>query len=285
MLKTPVVDSHHHFVDPDRYDYPWMTGSKLVLRKRFLPEEFRPTLTENRIDATILVQTRIPMDETREWMALAAETDFVAGVVGWVDLKSPTVAGDLSELLHRSDGRYLVGVRHKLHDEPDPNWILRDDVQRGVAAVRDAGIVFDLLIRPRELSASLEIVRRFPGLRFVIEHIAKPDIARREVHTWAMGMAPFADCANVWCKLSGMVTEADLSGWTPSDFAPYVTRIMQWFGEERVMFGSDWPVCLLGGSYAQIKAALETCLGGVSPAAKAKIFGGNAITAYGLDIA
>jgi L-fuconolactonase len=285
MVKTLVVDSHHHFVDPDRYDYPWMTGSKLVLKKRLMPDEFRPTLEENRIDASVLVQTRVPLDETREWLALAAETDFVAGVVGWVDLKSPTVAGDLSELLHRSDGRYLVGVRHKLHDEPDPNWILREDVQRGVAAVRDAGIAFDLLIRPREMPASLEIVRRFPGLRFVIEHIAKPDIARREVHTWAMGMAPFADCANVWCKLSGMVTEADLRSWTPSDFAPYVTRIMQWFGEERVMFGSDWPVCLLGGSYAEIKAALETCLGGVSPATKAKIFGGNAIKAYRLDIA
>ena len=285
MAKSRVVDSHHHFVDPDRFEYPWMTGPKVALKKRFMPEEFRPTLAENGVDATVLVQTRVPMDETREWLALAAETDFVAGVVGWVDLKSPTVAGDLSELLHRSDGRYLVGVRHKLHDEPDPNWILREDVQRGVAAVRDAGIAFDLLIRPRELSASLEIVRRFPGLRFVIEHIAKPDIAHREVHTWAMGMAPFADCANVWCKLSGMVTEADVRSWTPSDFAPYVTRIMQWFGEERVMFGSDWPVCLLGGSYAVIKAALETCLGGVSPAAKAKIFGGNAIKAYRLDIA
>ena len=135
MAKSRVVDSHHHFVDPDRFEYPWMTGPKVALKKRFMPEEFRPTLAETGVDATVLVQTRVPMDETREWLALAAETDFVAGVVGWVDLKSPTVAGDLSELLHRSDGRYLVGVRHKLHDEPDPNWILRDDVQRGVAAV------------------------------------------------------------------------------------------------------------------------------------------------------
>jgi L-fuconolactonase len=225
------------------------------------------------------------MDETREWLSLAAATDFVAGVVGWVDLKSPEVTMDLVELRNRPDGRYLVGVRHKLHDESDPNWILRDDVQRGLAAVRDAGIAFDLLIRPRELPASLQTVCRFPDLRFVIEHIAKPEIARREITTWAAGMTPFADCVNVWCKLSGMVTEADLNNWAPEDFAPYVTRVMQWFGEDRVMFGSDWPVCLLGGSYAEIKAALERCLGAVSPATKAKIFGGNAIKAYRLDIA
>lgn len=284
MAKIPVVDSHHHFVDPDRFEYPWMTGPKVALKKRFMPEEFRPTLLKNGIDATILVQTRIPMDETREWLGLAATTDFVAGVVGWVDLTSPTVARDLSELLNMPGGTYLVGVRHKLHDEPDPNWILRDDVQHGLAAVRDAGIVFDLLIRPRELPASLETVRRFPDLRFVIEHIAKPDIAGREIHTWATGMAPFADYAHVWCKLSGMVTEADLARWTPADFAPYVERVVGWFGANRVMFGSDWPVCLLGGTYQQTKAALETCLGDVSLETKAKIFGGNAIKAYRLEI-
>lgn len=285
MAKTPVVDSHHHFVDPDSFEYPWMTGPKVALKKRFMPEEFRPTLAENRVDATILVQTRVPMDETREWLALAAVTDFVVGVVGWVDLTSPTVSRDLSELLNLPGGAFLVGVRHKLHDEPDPNWILRDDVQRGLAAVRDAGVAFDLLIRPRELPASLETVQRFSGLRFIIEHIGKPDIAHREVVTWSAGMAPFADLPNVWCKLSGMVTEADLARWTPADFAPYVERVVRWFGEDRVMFGSDWPVCLLGGSYAQIKAALETCLGGVSPTAKNKIFGRNAIQAYRLNLA
>jgi L-fuconolactonase len=284
MAKSPVVDSHHHFVDPDRFEYPWMTGPKIVLKKRFMPDEFRPTLAENGVDATVLVQTRIPMDETREWLELAAVTDFVVGVVGWVDLKSPKVAGDLAELRNRPDGRYLVGVRHKLHDEAGPNWILRDDVQRGLAAVGDAGITFDLLVRPRELPACLEAVRRFPDLRFVIEHIAKPDIVNREINGWSAGMAPFADCGNVWCKLSGMVTEADLQRWTPADFAPYVTRVMQWFGEDRVMFGSDWPVCLLGGSYGQIKHALETCLGNLSPETKAKILGGNAIKAYRLWI-
>ena len=125
MMRTPVVDSHHHFVDPDRFEYPWMTGPKLALKKRFMPGELRPVLAENGIDATVLVQTRIPMDETREWLALAATTDFVAGVIGWIDLKSSSVGDDLAELRSRSGGRYLVGVRHKLHDEPDPDWILR----------------------------------------------------------------------------------------------------------------------------------------------------------------
>lgn len=284
MLKTPVVDSHHHFVDPDRFEYPWMTGSKVALRKRFMPNEFRPTLAENGVDATILVQTRIPMEETREWLALAAETDFIAGVIGWVDLTNRSVAADLAELRRGPGGPYLVGVRHKLHDEPDPAWILRDDVQRGLEAVQAAGITFDLLVRPRELPAALEAVRRFPGLRFVIEHIAKPDIAAREVAAWSTGMAPFAEQPHVWCKLSGMVTEAEVARWRPADFAPYVGAVMRWFGEERTMFGSDWPVCLLGGSYGQIKAALETCLGALSPAAKAKIFGGNAIVAYRLNV-
>jgi L-fuconolactonase len=285
VKKIPVVDSHHHFVDPDHANYPWVTGPKLALKKRFMVEEFRPVLAENGVDASILVQTRIPMDETREWLALAAETDFVAGVIGWVDLTSPSVATDLAELRAGRGGEYLVGVRHKLHDEADSNWILRDDVWRGLAAVQAAGIAFDLLVRPRELPTSLETVRRFPGLRFVIEHIAKPDIVRREMAAWRTGMAPFAEQPHVWCKLSGMVMEADLAHWKAADFSPYVTAVMGWFGEDRLMFGSDWPVCLLGGTYAQIKVALETCLGAVSAAAKAKIFGGNAIKAYGLNIA
>ncbi len=283
-IKTPVVDSHHHFVDPDHFEYPWMTGPKLVLKKRFMVEEFRPVLAENGIDATILVQTRIPMDETREWLALAAETDFIAGVIGWVDLTSRSVATGLAELQSGRGGEYLVGVRHKLHDETDPSWILRDDVQRGLAAVQAAGITFDLLVRPRELPAALEAVRRFPSLRFVIEHIAKPDIAGREMTVWSARIAPFAEQPNVWCKLSGMVTEADLARWKATDFSPYVTAVRNWFGEDRLIFGSDWPVCLLGGTYARIKAALDSCLGAVSSVAKAKIFGGNAIKAYRLSI-
>jgi L-fuconolactonase len=283
--RTPVIDSHHHFLDPDRAVYPWMSGPKLALKKRFMPEEFRPVLAENGIDASILVQTLTGPGETLEWLALAERTDFVAGVIGWVDLASPAAASELARLRSAPGGQRLVGVRHKLHDEVDPHWILRQDVQRGLKAVEASGLTFDLLVRPRELPAALEAVRRFPGMRFVIEHIAKPDIAAREIATWSAGMAPFAEQWHVWCKLSGMVTEADLAHWTPTDFAPYVERVMSWFGEDRVMFGSDWPVCLLGGSYAQIKAALETCLGPRSNTARARIFGGNAIAAYRLQVA
>ncbi len=285
VTRTPVIDSHHHFLDPGRAVYPWMSGPKLALKKRFMPEEFRPVLAENGIDATVLVQTLTGPGETLEWLALSERTHFVAGVIGWVDLTSPAAAAELARLQASPGGLRLVGVRHKLHDEVDPHWILREDVQRSLKAVEVSGLAFDLLVRPRELPAALEAVRRFPGMRFVIEHIAKPDIAAREIAIWSTGMAPFAEQPHVWCKLSGMVTEADLARWSPADFAPYVDRVMKWFGEDRVMFGSDWPVCLLGGSYAQVKAALEKCLGDVTPATKAKIFGGNAITAYRLKCA
>ncbi len=282
--RTPVVDSHHHFLDPERAHYPWMTGPKLALKKRFMPEEFRPVLIENGIDKTILVQTLTGAGETLEWLALAERTDFVAGVIGWVDLTSRSAAAELAQLRAAPGGRNLVGVRHKLHDEVDPSWILREDVQRGLAALEASGLTFDLLVRPRELPAALETVRRFPGLRFVIEHIGKPDIAGREIAAWSAGMAPFAEQRHVWCKLSGMVTEADLARWSAADFTPYVTAVVRWFSEDRVMFGSDWPVCLLGGSYGQIKAALETCLGPRSETARARIFGGNAIAAYRLSV-
>lgn len=282
--RTPVVDTHHHFVDPDRAEYPWMTGPKAVLRRRFMAEELRPALVENGVDRTILVQTLVGMDETRQFLDLAVSVDFLAGVVGWVDLTSARVGQDLAALRSPASGRYLVGVRHKLHDEPDPEWILRPDVRRGLRAVQESGIVFEFLVRPRELPACLEAARRFPQLRFVIEHIAKPDIAAGEMETWAARMAPFGELRNVWCKLSGMVTEADWKEWTPGGLAPYVERCREWFGEDRLLFGSDWPVCLLAGSYSQVKQALEIALGKTSPETRAKIFGGNAIRLYGLNL-
>jgi L-fuconolactonase len=259
-----------------------MTGPKTALLRRFMAEDLRPTLVENGVDKTILVQTRLPMNETREFLDLVPSVDFLAGIIGWVDLASSGVGEDIQTLRRHPSGRFLVGVRHKLHDEPDPAWILRPEVQRGIAAVQDAGLVFDFLVRPRELPACLETARRSPGLRFVIEHIAKPDIAGREISHWSARMAPFADLPNVACKLSGMVTEADPARWTASDLAPYVARVLEWFGEDRLLFGSDWPVCLLAGSYGQVKAALDTALGDIGLAARAKIFGANAIAIYRL---
>ncbi|HYU19375.1 MAG TPA: amidohydrolase family protein [Chloroflexota bacterium] len=277
-----AVDAHQHFWDPGRAEYAWMTAELDPIRRRFGPEDLRPSLTATGIDLTVLVQTRSSLDETREFMATAAATDFVTGVVGWVDLASPAVADTLAELRAGPEGRMLVGIRHQVHDEPDKNWLLRPDVQRGLRAVRDAGLAYDLLVRTRELPAALQTARAFPDLFFVIDHIAKPLIRDGAIDEWAAAMAPFAELPHVSCKLSGMVTEADWRSWTPIDLAPYVGRVVEWFGEDRLMFGSDWPVCLLAASYEQVYDALRRALGDIPATAEARIFGQNAVRSYRL---
>lgn len=257
-----VIDAHHHFWDPSRRDYPWMGDELASIRRRFGPEDLAPLLAAAGVDRTVLVQTISSVDETREFLATAAGTDFVAGVVGWVDLTEPSVGDTLAELRAGDGGTYLVAIRHQVHDEPDPVWLLRDDVQRGIQKVGEAGLVYDLLVKTRELPAAAELARSFPDLRFVLDHIAKPRIAAgpRDPE-WEQAMAPLADCANVYCKLSGMVTEARWTDWTTDDLLPYVTRVLEWFGPERCMFGSDWPVCLLASDYSRVVRTLRAIVG------------------------
>lgn len=281
--RARTVDAHQHFWDPARAEYPWMTEALARVRRRFGPDDLRPLLTAQGIDRTVLVQTRSSLDETREFCATAAATDFVAGVVGWVDLTDPRVSETLRALKTSPAGGTLVGVRHQVHDEPDAGWLLRDDVRRGLRSVGDAGLAYDLLVRTRELPAALRVVREFPEMRFVIDHIAKPPIRTGKMDGWADAMAPFSDCDNVFCKLSGMITEADWSGWQSDDLVPYVRRVIGWFGEDRLMFGSDWPICLLAGSYVQVIDALRRALGGIPPRAWAKIMGENAVRFYRLE--
>jgi L-fuconolactonase len=278
-----IVDAHQHFWDPARGDYPWMTAELAAIRRPFGPGDLAPLLRARGVDRTILVQTRSSIDEAREFLALAAATEFVAGVVGWVDLTSPSVAETIAELGARPGGRYLVGIRRQVHDEDDPDWLLREDVRRGLAAVADADLVYDLLVRPRELPAALETARRFPELRFVIDHLAKPPIAAGELEPWAERMAPFADLANVSCKLSGLATETDWSSWTRDDLTPYIRRAAGWFGNERLLFGSDWPVCLLAASYGEVFDAYTDALGALSPEGRERILGLNAVRAYRLE--
>lgn len=278
-----IVDSHHHFWDPSRRDYPWMGDDLAAIRKPFGPDELRPLLQANHVDRTVVVQTISSVDETREFLSTAAKTDFIGGVVGWVDLTDPGVGGTLADLLGGPGGQNLVGVRHQVHDEPDERWLLRDDVLRGLQAVGDAHLAYDLLVRTRELPSAHEVARNFPYIRFVIDHIGKPRIsAGPRDPAWEQAMAPFAGLANVSCKLSGMVTEASWTEWTPDDPAPYVHRVLDWFGPERCMFGSDWPVCLLAASYEQVLDALRFALSDLNATEAEGVLGGNAIRVYRL---
>ena len=280
---TLVVDGHHHFWDPARHSYPWMSDELATIRRRFGPEDLRPLLAANGVDRTVVVQTISSAEETREFLATARDIDFVAGVVGWVDLADPSIGRTLAQLRAGPGGAFLVGIRHQVHDEPDAEWLMRKDVQRGIQAVGEAGLVYELLVRTRELPAALEVVRRLPEVRFVIDHLAKPRIAGGAVDPeWERAMAPFSDCANVACKLSGMVTEASWTGWKPGDLVPYIRHALGWFGPERCVFGSDWPVCLMAATYRQVVEAMKYSMSDLDPPDQEAVFGGNAIRVYGL---
>jgi L-fuconolactonase len=280
-----VIDSHQHFWDPSVTEFTWMTDVHKPIRRRFGPEDLRPLLAENGVDASVLVQTWHSVDETRDFLAIAASVDFVAGVVGWVDLTDPGVERTVEGLLRRPDGRYLVGIRHLVHDEPDPDWLLRDDVRRGLAVLDRHGLAYDLLLKVREIPAALRTVADFPNLRFVVDHIAKPNIAANAVSPWSALIGGFkAHRGHVWCKLSGMAEEANWASWTSEQLQPFVDRVVEVFGPSRCMFGSNWPVCLLAGEYRRIKAALERCLSSLAAAERASVMGGSAIDAYRLTI-
>lgn len=284
--RTPVVDAHHHFWTPGDYDHYWMTGEELApIRRPFRPDDMQPLLAEAGVDYTVVVQTVPSVEETREFMQIAAESPFVAGVVGWVDLTAPHVGEEIAALQARPDGETLVGIRHMVHDESDPDWLRRNDVVRGIDAVRDAGLVYDILIRPREIPAAVAMAQALPDARLVVDHLAKPPIASGEIAAWATLMEPFREMPHVSCKLSGMITEANWSNWTPDDLRPYVETALDLFGVERVMYGSDWPVCLLAGSYLAVKEALDDALPALTPAERDRVFGGNAIEFYRLPIA
>lgn len=280
-----IVDSHHHFWDPNTGDYPWMAGDELsAIRRTFWPDDLRPALKANGIDYTMLVQTWSSLEETRHYLQIAGDTDFVAGVVGWVDLTDPNLDKTLNSLIDSEHGKYLVGVRHQVHDEADAEWLLREDVQRGLITVAELGLVYDLLTRPRELPAALKTVQRLPQLQFVIDHISKPDIKNREIIQWRQLMEPFGQVQNVSCKVSGMVTEADWNNWAPADLKPYIDAVIEIFGPGRLLFGSDWPVSLLAAEYADVKAALEENIADLSKTERNAIMGDNAVATYKLAL-
>jgi L-fuconolactonase len=279
-----VIDGHQHFWDPARADYPWMEAPELArIRRAFGPADLAPVLRANAVDASILVQCRSSVEETREFLRVAAATSFVIGVVGWADLTDGTTGETLARLRDLPGGDRLVGIRHQVHDESDPDWLLREDVQRGLAAVFAQDLAYDLLVRTREMPAAIATAQAFPQARFVLDHAAKPPIAEGFSREWADRLAALAACGNVWCKISGLATEAEWDNWDAERLFPFVAHAAECFGEDRLIFGSDWPVCLLAGSYGAIKGALEACLTKLGPHVRDKAFGANARQAYRLS--
>jgi L-fuconolactonase len=277
-----IVDAHHHLWDPGRADYPWLTDELAPIRRAFRPADLAPLLESGGIEATILVQTRSSLDETREFLATAAAIPFIRGVVGWVDLTHPAVEDTIAALRDVPGGDRLVGIRHQVHDEPDPAWLGRDEVRRGIAAVARAGLAYDLLVRSRELPAARALVASMPDARFVVDHLAKPPIRDGPFESWAGLVTSFGGLANASWKLSGLVTEADWVRWTPAVLAPYVDHALEVLGAERLIFGSDWPVCLLAATYPTVLATARELTADLTDSERAAVFGLNARTVYGL---
>ncbi|MET4273707.1 MULTISPECIES: amidohydrolase family protein [unclassified Bradyrhizobium] len=280
-----IIDGHQHFWDPARADYPWMDAPELTpIRRAFGPADLAPLLSANGIDASILVQCRSELAETEEFLRIAHATPSVIGVVGWVDLTDAALGETLEQLRASPGGDKLVGIRHQVHDEADPEWLLREDVQRGLTAVFAHDLAYDFLVRARELPAAIATAQAFPQARFVLDHAAKPPIADGGSDEWSERIAALAACGNVWCKVSGLATEAVWSDWDAELLFPFVAHAATCFGEDRLIFGSDWPVCLLAGSYGEIKNALEACLMKLGPQVRDKAFGVNAKAAYRLAV-
>jgi L-fuconolactonase len=276
------VDAHHHLWDLSVREQTWMIGEALdPVRRTFSIDDLAPLAAAADVTATVVVQTVSVAAETPEFLDVAAENELVAGVVGWVDLTAGDVSGALAGLQDRPGGSWLKGIRHQVHDEADPRWLCRPDVRAGLKAVADAGLVYDLLTKTPQLPAAVETVAALPELAFVVDHISKPVIGA-DPGPWATELRALAALPNVSCKLSGMVTEASWTDWKVADLRPYVEIVLDAFGPDRVMFGSDWPVCLLAASYAEVVEAAEELTAGLTPTERTAIFGTTARRVYNL---
>lgn len=278
-----IIDAHHHVWDLSVRDQDWITGPDLApIRRTFSLDDLAPEAGASGVHATVLVQTVTVAEETPEFLAIADGSDLVAGVVGWADLTAPGIADTLAALRELPGGDRLVGIRHQVQGEPDPAWLLRHDVLRGLAAVASAGLVYDLVVLPHQLPAATEAAARLPELTFVLDHLGKPPIASKELEPWATAVRALAARPNTVCKLSGMVTEAAWSTWTTPDLAPYADVVLDAFGPGRLMFGSDWPVCRLAASYAEVVAAARALTHRLADDERRAVFETTASRVYGL---
>lgn len=270
------LDSHQHFWNYDKQQYPWiLKGSPL--HRDWLPDGLAPLLASAGIDGSIAVQARQSLEETRWLLMLADQAPIIKGVVGWVDLRSENVAEDLAKF---GTHPKFVGVRHVVQDEPDDRFLLRPEFERGIGELHAHGLAYDLLIYPKQLPAAIELVKRFPEQRFVLDHLAKPCIKDGLLSPWREQVRELAHSPNVFCKLSGMVTEANHAASSFEDFAPYLEVIFEAFGEDRLMYGSDWPVCLLAASYPRVFEIVDRFFTASPAAVRNKVFGGNAAQFY-----
>ena len=275
------IDAHQHFWHPGRGDYGWMPKDDPVLSRPYAPDDLWPQLQAAGVDATVLVQAAPTVNETEYMLGIADARPWVRGVVGWVDFEHP---GDLGALQRLAGHPRFKGVRPMIQDIPDDDWMLRDDVQWGYRAVCDLGLTFDALGFPRHLGQFLALLQRYPAMKVVVDHCMKPQIRNHSPENfahWAESMARIAGETRAFCKFSALITEAD-PGWTIADLAPYAAHVLAVFGADRVMWGSDWPVCRLRGEYADWRAASQALTSHLSVDDRALVYGGTAAAFYGL---
>ena len=279
-----IIDAHHHLWDPAAREYGWLAGDVLApIRHAYHPADLRTKAKESGVDGTVLVQTVSDVAETVDFLGMADDNrDLILGVVGWVDLTDPEVGRTLASLRAGRGGDRLAGIRHQVQDEDDPAWLVRPEVLRGLAAVAEAGLTYDLLVLPHQLDAALTAVTEVPQGRYVLDHAAKPPIVSGEREPWASRIRELAGHANLACKLSGLVTEADWTRWNADDIRPYADVVLAEFGPRRVLFGTDWPVCELASSYAGVTELARELCAGLSDVDRVAVFGGTAREWYRL---
>jgi L-fuconolactonase len=274
------IDAHQHFWRYDPGAYAWIGEDMTALKRDFLPEHLEPELRAAGFDGCVTVQVRQCLEETRWLLELADRHPFIKGVVGWADLQSPELGAQLASV---SGHPRLVGVRHVVQSEPDERFLLGEAFCRGVAQLAERDLAYDILIYSRQLPVAVEFARRLPGVRLVLDHLAKPEIRRGEIQAWERGLRALAALPHVWCKLSGLVTEADWRAWTPGQLRPYLEVALDAFGPERLMIGSDWPVCTLAAGYARTMGVVLELLAGRPARERDAILGGNAQRFWGLE--
>jgi len=277
MIKK--IDAHQHFWRYDRVDYSWINKEMAKLKKDFLPDDLFSVLASNGVEGTVAVQALQEEKENTFLLELAEKYPFILGVVGWIDLKSPELAARLSVY---DAYKKLKGFRHVLQDEQDSEYILNEAFQQGLKTIFDVGYTYDLLVLPHQMKGAIKTVSNFEGGSFVLDHLAKPDIKNGHNEKWKDNIKALGEFPNVYCKLSGMITEAAWNQWEEKQFYPYMDTVMEAFGEDRVMFGSDWPVCKLAGSYEQVIGLVEGYFQGHSESTLKKIWQTNAINFYRL---